>query len=149
MLVDRDKEKNNMAYFAPLPMDSEEQSEAYPSIEPLTVVSTTTSPMVEGPNVTPYASQDDLNLPATTLAAARPYVTGFVSKDTDQSIENSPNSSFKPEESLNHGGSPLHGKIVGCCGTAPYVHYYRHGQKCCPDGKITDLNMPCDYETTF
>ena len=137
-----------MAYFAPLPMDSEEESESYPSIEPLTVVSTTTSPTLDGPNVTPYVSQDKFNAPST-LASARPYVTGFASKDTDQSIENSPNSSFKGPDSVNYGGSPLHGKIVGCCGTAPYVHYYRHGQKCCPDGKITDLNMPCDYETTF
>ena len=143
------KEKNNLAYFAPLPMNSEEESEPYPSIEPLTVISTTTTPMMDGPNATPFVSQDNYQPPSTTLAAARPYVTGFASKDTDQTIENSPNSDFKAEESVHYGGSPLHGKIVGCCGSAPYVHYYRQGQKCCPDGKITDLNMPCDYETTF
>lgn len=42
--------------------------------------------------------------------------------------------------------APIYGAIVGCCGRAPYVHYYRQGQRCCPDGQVVDARAPCDIE---
>jgi len=42
--------------------------------------------------------------------------------------------------------SPIYGAIVGCCGRAPDVHYYRDGQRCCIDGEVVDANAPCSME---
>lgn len=51
----------------------------------------------------------------------------------------------KSEKSTNVQ-SLTHGEIVGCCGRAPKIHYFRRGQKCCSDGQITDLNAPCNID---
>lgn len=32
--------------------------------------------------------------------------------------------------------APIYGAIIGCCGRAPFVHYFRDGQRCCPDGQV-------------
>lgn len=42
--------------------------------------------------------------------------------------------------------APIYGEIIGCCGRAPDVHYFRQGQKCCGDGEIVDYNAPCSME---
>ena len=42
--------------------------------------------------------------------------------------------------------APIYGEIVGCCGRAPNLHYFREGQKCCTDGEIVDANAPCGIE---
>lgn len=42
--------------------------------------------------------------------------------------------------------APMYGAIVGCCGRAPAVHYFRDGQRCCPDGQVVDERAPCDGE---
>jgi len=42
--------------------------------------------------------------------------------------------------------APIYGHIVGCCGSAPNVHFYRKGQKCCVDGEIVDEKAPCSIE---
>lgn len=38
---------------------------------------------------------------------------------------------------------PLYGRIIGCCGRSPHVHYFRQGQKCCPDGTIVAAQSYC------
>ena len=57
----------------------------------------------------------------------------------NQKIEN-----FENEKSENQ--KLTHGEVVGCCGQAPRVHYFRRGQKCCSDGQITDINAPCNID---
>lgn len=42
--------------------------------------------------------------------------------------------------------APMYGAIIGCCGRAPLVHYFRDGQRCCPDGQVVDERAPCDGE---
>ena len=42
--------------------------------------------------------------------------------------------------------APIYGRITGCCGTPPSVHFYRDGQKCCTDGEIVDDRAPCSSE---
>lgn len=42
--------------------------------------------------------------------------------------------------------APIYGAIIGCCGRAPNVHYFREGQKCCNDGEIVDFNAPCNMD---
>jgi len=42
--------------------------------------------------------------------------------------------------------APIYGAIIGCCGRAPFVHYFRDGQRCCPDGQVVDANAPCDAD---
>ena len=39
--------------------------------------------------------------------------------------------------------APIYGAIIGCCGRAPFVHYFRDGQRCCPDGQVypNDQNL--------
>ena len=32
--------------------------------------------------------------------------------------------------------APMYGAIVGCCGRAPAVNYFRDGQRCCPNGQV-------------
>ena len=36
--------------------------------------------------------------------------------------------------------APMYGAIIGCCGRAPAVHYFRDGQRCCPDGQVTHFD---------
>ena len=40
----------------------------------------------------------------------------------------------------------VHGEVLGCCGRAPNVRYFRQGQKCCSDGQVTDENAPCNVD---
>ena len=42
--------------------------------------------------------------------------------------------------------APIYGPIIGCCGMAPKIHFYRQGQKCCPDFEIVDDRAPCSVE---
>ena len=42
--------------------------------------------------------------------------------------------------------APIYGEIVGCCGRAPNLHYFRKGQKCCPDGEVVDGKAPCGVD---
>lgn len=47
------------------------------------------------------------------------------------------------EFTVNVVNTPLYGEIIGCCGRSPHVHYFRQGQRCCPDGEIINQNMQC------
>jgi len=42
--------------------------------------------------------------------------------------------------------APIYGEIVGCCGRAPNLHYFRKGQKCCQDGEVVDGKAPCNVD---
>lgn len=42
--------------------------------------------------------------------------------------------------------APIYGAIIGCCGRAPDVKYYRSGQRCCADGEIVDAQAPCSMD---
>jgi len=44
---------------------------------------------------------------------------------------------------LHNHSPPIYGPIVGCCGRVPNVHYFREGQKCCPDGSRIDNRQQC------
>jgi len=53
-------------------------------------------------------------------------------------------SSTSPNRAV--ASAPIYGEIVGCCGRAPNLHYFRKGQKCCSDGEVVDANAPCDID---
>lgn len=42
--------------------------------------------------------------------------------------------------------APIYGEIIGCCGRSPNLHYFRKGQKCCPDGEVVDGKAPCGVD---
>jgi len=40
----------------------------------------------------------------------------------------------------------IFGPIIGCCGRAPHVHFFRQGQRCCQDGSIVHQDSPCPMD---
>jgi len=71
-------------------------------------------------------------------------MTQFSQKVTSQTL-----SDLDPVElgfkSLNFEltSPPILGPIVGCCGFAPNLHYYREGQKCCENGAVLPAGSNC------
>lgn len=67
------------------------------------------------------------------------------SYDDSSDYQSSPMTTARPFFST----APIYGHIIGCCGRAPKVHYFRKGQRCCLDGEIVDEKAPCSAEFTF
>ena len=69
-----------------------------------------------------------------------------INSDDNASIKASMSiaSSTSPNRAV--ASAPIYGEIVGCCGRAPNLHYFRKGQKCCSDGEVVDANAPCDID---
>lgn len=60
---------------------------------------------------------------------------------------NSQDSGARPDMTLYKPRSlPTYGPIIGCCGRAPHVHFFRKGQRCCKDGEIVDERFPCSMD---
>ena len=57
-------------------------------------------------------------------------------------------SSSRPNvmKSPKPASAPIYGPIIGCCGRAPKVHFFRQGQRCCLDGEIVDERAPCSMD---
>lgn len=65
--------------------------------------------------------------------------------DTETSVEAARPNIFQ-QKSPKYSAAPIYGPIIGCCGRAPKVHFFRQGQRCCLDGEIVDEKAPCNMD---
>ena len=71
--------------------------------------------------------------------------TGATLRSIDRSFEltNEPMPLMQRTVHVHNHTPAVYGPIVGCCGRVPDVHYFREGQKCCPDGTRVDNRQEC------
>jgi len=120
--------------------DSSEALTAQPQHQPVNDDGSVTNDKFDDPDLG-YVTVPELT------TSSPPY---FADYDTDQPQNKTLSDGARPnvadysaEVSMAPSRNPLHGKIVGCCGRAPNVHYYREGQQCCPNGRIVEQDATC------